>query len=111
MESAMTLLFIMKRLSFTALLVLIFGGALGAGSMNPGGKEIQLVGKVYVMGNEPLTYVALRLDDGEVYILQGEYDKELRSLQGKRLSVTGIKGEEKIRGAKTLQVINFTVLK
>jgi hypothetical protein len=101
----------MRRLFSTILLVLIFLGPLGAGRMKPGKEEIQLVGKVYVMGNEPVTHVALKLDDGEVYVLLGEYDKELRALQGKRLSVTGRRSGEKIRGAKTLEVSKFSVLK
>jgi hypothetical protein len=100
----------MRGVFFLILLVLIFLGSLGAGRMKPGKEEIQLVGKVYVMGNEPITHVALKLDDGKVYILLGEYDKELRALQGKRISVTGQRGEEKIRGAKTLEVKKFSVL-
>lgn len=98
------------RIFFFSLLVFIFLGTLGAGSMKLGSDEIQLVGRVYVMGNEPLTVVALKLDDGEVYALLGEHDKELRGLQGRRLSVVGKSSVEKPRGAKAIIVKSFKVL-
>jgi hypothetical protein len=44
------------------------------------------------MGNDPFTLVAIHLDDGKVCALTGEYDKQLRSLQGKRLSAVGKTG-------------------
>ena len=78
--------------------------------MKLGSDEIQLVGKIYVMGNEPFTVVALKLDDGEVYALLGDHDKELRGLQGRRLSVVGNPSEEKPRGAKAIIVKSFKVL-
>jgi len=93
-----------------SILVFIFLGTLGAGSMKLGSDEIELVGRVYVMGNEPFTVVALKLDDGEVYALLGEHDKELRGLQGRRLSVVGKPSEEKPRGAKAIIVKSFKVL-
>jgi len=92
------------------MLIFIFLGTLGAGSMKLGSDEIQVVGRVYVMGNEPLTVVALKLDDGEVYALLGDHDKELRGLQGRRLSVVGKSREEKPRGAKAIIVKSFKVL-
>ena len=93
-----------------SLLFSIFLLTLGAGSMKSGGDEIQLVGRVYVMGNEPFTVVALKLDDGEVYALLGEHDKELRGLQGRRISVVGKASEEKPRGAKAIIVESFKVM-
>ena len=90
--------------------MLIFLGTLGAGSMKLGNEEVEIVGRVYVMGNEPFTQVALKLDDGQVYALLGEHDKELRGLQGKRLSIVGTPSEEKPRGAKAVVVKSFKVL-
>ncbi len=78
--------------------------------MKLGSEELEIVGRVYVMGNEPFTQVALKLDDGQVYALLGEHDKELRGLQGKRLSVVGTPSKEKPRGAKALVVKSFKVL-
>ncbi len=98
------------RILSLSMLILIFLGTLGAGSMKLGSDEIELVGRVYVMGNEPFTVVALKLDDGDVYALLGDHDKELRGLQGKRLSVAGKPSEEKPRGAKAIIVKSFKVL-
>ena len=95
---------------WVSVLLFIFLGTLGAGSMKLGSDEIELVGRVYVMGNEPLTQVALKLDDGQVFVLLGEHDKELRGLQGRRLSVVGKPSEEKPRGAKAIMVKSFKVL-
>ena len=73
-------------------------------------EEIQVTGRVYVMGNEPFTQVAIQLDDGKIYALTGEYDKQLRSLQGKRLSVSGIPGGKTPRGAEAIEVKSFQIL-
>jgi|GEM_PF-536152 hypothetical protein len=100
----------LKAIFHVSLLFPIFLLTLGAGSMKSESDEIQLVGRVYVMGNEPLTQVALKLDDGQVYVLLGDRDKELRGLQGKRLSVVGKPSEEKPRGAKAIIVKSFKVL-
>ena len=92
-----------------ALLLVLFG-IIGAGSMKGGKEEIQVTGRVYVMGNEPFTQVAIQLDDGKVYALVGEYDKQLRSLQGKRLSVVGKLGGKSPRGAEAIEVKSFQAL-
>jgi len=75
-----------------------------------GSEEVEVTGKLYVMGNEPFTQVAIKLDDGQVYVLLGDQDKELRSLQGKRVSVVGQPSEEKPRGKKAIEVKSFRVL-
>jgi len=87
-------------------LLSIFVATLGAGSM----KEIQVTGKVYIMGNEPFTHVAIESDDGQVYALVGEQSKELRRLQGRRVTVVGKPSEEKPRGAKAIEVKSYKVL-
>jgi hypothetical protein len=100
---------LMKKLAVVALLLVVFG-IIGAGSMKGGKEKIQVTGRVYVMGNEPFTQVALQLDDGKVYALIGGYDKQLRSLQGKRLSVVGKLSGKTPRGAEAIEVKSFQVL-
>ena len=73
-------------------------------------EEIQVTGRIYVMGNEPFTRVATHLDDGKVYASTGEYDKQLRSLPGKRLSVVGKPGGKIPRGAEAIEVTSFQIL-
>ncbi len=99
----------LRRLLFFALLLFVILGTLGAGNMKAG-KQMEIVGKIYVMGNEPFTKVAIKLDDGQVYALLGEYDRELRKLQGKRVSVTGEPSEERPRGANAIVVRSFKVV-
>jgi hypothetical protein len=70
-------------------------------------KEIQVTGRIYVMGNEPFTQMGIELDNGKVYALVGEHDRELRGLQGKRLTVKGRCTGKTIRGAEALQVSSF----
>ena len=91
----------------TAALLLILLGNIGGGSMKMEKEEIQVTGRGYVMGNEPFTQVAVHLDDGKVYALTGEYDKELRSLQGKRLTVKGKLSGKTPRGAEAIEVKSF----
>ena len=98
------------RIFSAGMLLLLLFITLGAGSMKLDSQEVEVTGKIYVMGSEPFTYVAIKSDDGEVYALLGEQAKELRKLQGKRLSVVGKPSEEKPRGTKALEVKSFSVL-
>ena len=100
----------LEKISAAGLLLFIILGTFGAGSMKKGSEEVEVVGKVYVMGNEPFTQVGIKLDDGQVYVLLGEHEKELRGLQGKRLSVVGKPSEEKPRGAKAIVVKSFKIV-
>jgi len=99
----------MRSLTAIALLLVLFG-IIGAGSMKGEKEEIQATGRIYVMGNEPFTEVAIQVDDGKIYALTGEYDKQLRRLQGKRLSVVGKLGGKTPRGAEAIEVKSFQVL-
>jgi hypothetical protein len=99
----------MRTLAAVSLLLILFG-IIGAGSMKGGEEEIQVTGRVYVMGNEPFTQVAIQLDSGKIYALIGEYDKPLRNLQGKRLSVFGKLSGKTPRGAEAIEVKSFQVL-
>ena len=96
-----------SRVTWLILLAFISAATLGAGSMKKGSDEMEVIGKIYLMGNEPLTHVALKMDDGQVYVLLGEHEKELRRLQGRRVTVVGKLSEEKPRGAKALEVKSF----
>lgn len=94
---------------FTVILFVLLG-TLGAGSMKSKSDSVEAAGKVYVMGNEPLTQVALKADDGKVYVLRGEHENQLRSLQGKRLSIKGKTVPEKVRGDQAVEVTSFQIL-
>jgi hypothetical protein len=95
------------RVFLVGALILVLLGTLGAGSLKMKKDEIQVTGRIYVMGNEPFTQVAIQLDDGKVYALTGEYDKELRSLQGKRVTVKGRLSGKTPRGAEAIEVKSF----
>lgn len=73
-------------------------------------EEIQVTGRIYVMGHEPFTQVGIELDDGQVYVLLGEDDKELRGLQGKRLTVKGKMSGKTIRGVEAIEVKSFKIV-
>jgi len=91
-------------------LFLLLAGSLGAGSMKVEKEEIQVVGRVYVMGNEPFTQVAIELEEGKVFALTGEYDKELRGFQNKRLIVRGWLSGKTPRGVEAIEVRSFQVM-
>ncbi len=90
-------------------MVLIFAwaGLLGAGSLKMGVEEMEVTGRVYIMGNEPFTVAAIELDDGKVYALVGDHEKELRKLRGKRVTVRGKLSKEKPRGAEAIDVVSY----
>ena len=99
-----------SRVTISILFVFIFTATLGAGSLKKGNEEVEVTGRVYVMGNEPFTHVAIQTDDGQVYALVGEHGKDLRRLQGRRIFATGRPSEEKPRGARAIEVKSFRVL-
>jgi hypothetical protein len=100
-----------SRVIILILFASIFTATLGAGSLKKGSEEMEVTGKVYVMGNEPFTHVAIETKDGQVYVLLGEQANELRRLQGRSVSVLGKPSEEKPRGAKAIEMRSFQVLK
>ena len=98
------------RMASFLLLSFILVATLGAGSLKGGREEMEVTGKVHVMGNEPFTQVAIRSEDGQVYALVGKHDQELRRLQGRRVAITGQPSEERPRGAQAIEVQSFRVL-
>ena len=99
-----------KSIFYSCLILFILLGTFGAGSLKKGSDEMEVTGKVYVMGNEPFTQVAIRMDDGQVYALVGEHEKELRRLQGRRVAIIGKPSAEKPRGIQAIEVSSFRVL-
>jgi hypothetical protein len=95
------------KILMTSVLFMVLLANLGAGSMKMDKEEIQVTGKVYLMGGEPFTYVGIQLDDGKVYALIGEHEKELRSLQGKRLTIKGTLSGQTTRGVEAIEVKSF----
>jgi hypothetical protein len=88
------------------LAIMFFGIGAGKG-MKKEGKEIEATGRIYIVGHEPFTQVALEEPDGRVFILVGDREKELRTLQGKHITVIGILGNKTARGAQAIEVRSF----
>ena len=102
-----------KKLSDTLFLGVIFLALwviLGAGSMQVTKDEVEVTGRIYVMGNEPFTQVGIELDNGKVFALVGKHDKELRGLQGKRLTVKGMPAEKTTRRVDAIEVKSFQIM-
>ncbi len=99
-----------SRTASWLLLSFILMATLGAGSLKGGKEEMEVTGKLALVGNEPFSQVAIRTEDGQVYALVGKYDQELRRLQGRRVAVTGRPTEEKPRGMQAIEVKSFRVL-
>jgi len=93
----------------TFVMLLFFLGNLGAGSMKGDKEELEVTGRIYVTGNEPFTQVAIELDDGKVFALTGEHEKDLRRFQGKRLTVKGKLGGKTKRGIEEIEVKSYMV--
>lgn len=51
--------------------------------------QITLTGRIAIIGNEPLTQLAVVTADEKVYELEGEKTAELRELQGATLRLQG----------------------
>lgn len=89
------------------LLLLTFLASIGAGSMR--NQEIEVTGRIFVTGHEPFTQVAIELSDGRVFALMGIYDKELRSWQGKKLTIKGIYRGKTAQGLEGIEVKEFKI--
>lgn len=63
---------------------------------------IEVVGRIYIVGNEPFTEVAIETEDGKAYVIVGEIADSLRKMQGKLVEV---KGKLKKRASYTKQSI------
>jgi hypothetical protein len=98
------------RCLIPGMLLLVFLGTPGAGGMGMTKAEIEVTGRIYLMGNEPFTQVAVELDDGTVYALVGDRGKELRGLQGKRLIIRGRVSGKKAQGVEALQVQSYQIM-
>ncbi len=77
----------------------------GAGSMK--NQEIEVVGRIFVMGHEPFTQIAIELADGRVLALAGAYEKDLRNWQGKQLLVRGVSKGQSPQGIEVIEVKEF----
>jgi hypothetical protein len=66
-------------------------------------------GKVYVVGNEPFTELAIQTKDGKVYTLRGNLVFDLRGLQGEWLKLKGkiIKDQHFLYSSEGLFVIEY----
>lgn len=90
------------------LILSIFFATIGAGSMK--NQEIEVTGRVFVMGHEPFTQVAVELADGRVFALIGSHDKDLRAMQGKKLNIKGVSRGKTPQGVETIEVKEFAVM-
>ncbi|MBI4495746.1 MAG: hypothetical protein HY697_02315 [Deltaproteobacteria bacterium] len=97
------------KIIVSAVLLGTLFGVCGAGSMKAE-KEVNVEGRVYLMGHEPFTEVAIETPEGKVYALTGEPVREIRRLQGKRLRLTGRFAGESARKVKRIEVQSFEVL-
>ncbi|MGB9700965.1 MAG: hypothetical protein ACPL5I_16455 [Thermodesulfobacteriota bacterium] len=70
-------------------------------------QEVEVTGRIFVMGHEPFTQVAIELADGRVLALVGSYDKELRARQGKQLIIKGILKDKTPQGVEAIEVKEF----
>ena len=50
---------------------------------------LTVTGKLRLVGNEPFTHLVMTTDNGQDYLIEGEFEKELRSYQYHRVTVTG----------------------
>ncbi len=74
-------------------------------------EEGELQGKVYVLGNDPFTKVALALDDRNSVVLlcQSDVEHYLRSHQGERARVS-YKGTSQVPEGQAVQVISAEIV-
>lgn len=79
----------------------------GAGTMK--NQEIEVTGRIFLMGHEPFTQVAIELADGHIFALIRTRTQELRSLQGKQVIIKGISRGKTPQGIEELEVKEFKV--
>ncbi|MGQ9693478.1 MAG: hypothetical protein ACUVWV_01910 [Thermodesulfobacteriota bacterium] len=70
-------------------------------------QEIEVTGRIFLMGHEPFTQLAIELTDGQVLVLKGSYEKELRHMQGKQLIIKGVSTGKTPQGIRIIEVKEF----
>lgn len=93
---------------FFLLTLLTFLANIGAGGMP--NQEIEVAGRIFLMGHEPFTQVAIELADGRVFALIGSFDKDLRAMQGKQLIIKGTPKGKTPQGVEAIEVKEFKVV-
>ena len=86
-----TLLVKMKKI-LLALLLITTSAILSAYSKPIQNTEMTLTGLVKVYGNEPVTFLGLKTDDGREFKIQADQNtlSELQNNQGYKIEITGI---------------------
>jgi hypothetical protein len=100
----------LRGVFFSFILVFIACATLPIGSAQMEKKSFGVSGRIYVMGNEPFTRVAIQADDGRVFALSGKNAGELRALQGRRLSVEGALMEKNAAGVEEIEVVTYKII-
>jgi hypothetical protein len=103
----------MPRIQLLFLAVLLGGGGLlsCASSRNTTTQSQTIVGQVFVIGNEPFTKLALKVEGGQTYVLVGtkEIESMLLQHQGQIVQILTTGVEETSEG-KAWRVIQAEVL-
>lgn len=77
-------------------------------------RVVELTGEITVVGNEPFTQVAIKMEDGSLYGIADDRVDELKKMQGEKVKVRGYLVKEStplFRTEKNINVINFEVIK
>lgn len=101
-----------KQLLLALIITLVFFVIFLSCNGEPFSPEKSLVGFVTVVGNEPFTHLALKTDDGEIYVLDCYKlaEEELWKMQGTRITIY-YKVMKEIDGFRTVKVIRYAVWK
>jgi len=78
---------------------------------NQRGDFIELTGRIYSMGNPPVIQLGVETLDGEVYGIVGERTKELWKFRDKTLHLKGYLAGRTPRTKKSIEVIDYRVIK
>ena len=72
---------------------------------------IDVVGRIYIVGNEPFTEVAIEVENGKTYIIVGEVADSLRKMQGEIVEIKGkLKGETSYT-KQSIYVVEYKICK
>lgn len=91
------------------LVIVLLAGCVASGSVHSHMET--MVGKVYIIGNEPFTKYALQLEDGSAYVLNctKELEMQLARQQGKTIKIH-FKGMESAMEGTALNVLSIDAL-
>lgn len=74
-------------------------------------REMDIEGIIYVFGNEPFTHLAIKNDDGEIWVIDDSQKSQFLPFQNKRIKARVVIQNKKFKNSYIILIKRYTFLK